>query len=340
MMKQHMRVKGFLLSAVIGVSFLMLLNGCAETQVKDKAAKAAPAPPTFMPVIAQPGDTLTSLASRYLKDPGKSWQIAEFNNITSVTPGQELVIPLRPYAIGGIGKDSYQTIPVLSYHNFSKNKTTKMIITRAEFEKQMKLLKDNGYRVIGMDELFEFLNFRTQLPKKSVVITIDDGWRATYDIAYPVLKKYGFPATLMVYTDLITNRKQTLSWDLIKEMADNGIGIQGHTKTHRDLTSQKTGEPFKAYIEDIDHEIVKSTKIIKEKLGRDVKYLAYPYGKTNHLVIALLKKHGYAGAFTVNRGGNPSFAGPFVVRRSMIYGDMSLKQFEKNLVISSRKALR
>jgi len=60
-------------------------------------------------------------------------------------------------------------------------------------------------------------------------------------------------------------------------------------------------------------------------------FMAYPYGKWNHLVIALLKKHGFRGGLTVRRGGNPFFTDNFKVKRAMIYGTYDLNTFKKNL---------
>lgn len=215
-----------------------------------------------------------------------------------------------------------------------------MIVTTTAFEAQMKLLKDKGYHVISMQQFFDFLDFKTQIPEKSVVITIDDGWLSAYDIAYPIIKKYGYPVTLFVYTDLIGRTKKTLTWDLVKELADYGIDMQCHTKTHRDLTQLLKNESFQDYIGAIDMEIAEPTRVLKEKLNIDTKFIAYPYGKTNRLVAAMLKKHGYRGGFSVKRRGNPFFINNFTIHRSMIYGDMNLEQFEKNLTISDGKALR
>ena len=324
------------------IGFILLLaltGGCAGPPITVEA-KPPPALPDFIPIIAQPGDTLDSLAARYLKDPSLGWVIADFNRIDTIEADQELIIPTRPYEKGGLTSDRYQTVPVLSYHDFSEHKFSKMTVTTAAFEAQMKLLKDKGYHVISIEQFFDFLNFKTQIPEKSVVITIDDGWLSAYDIAYPIIKKYGYPVTLFVYTDLIGRTKKTMTWDLVKEMADNGIDMQCHTKTHRDLTLLLKNEPFKEYIEAIDQEIVESTRVLKEKLNIDTKFIAYPYGKTNHLVIALLKKHGYRGGFSVKRRGNPFFVNNYTVHRSMIYGDLDLEQFEKNLTISSGKALK
>ncbi|MCK5232787.1 MAG: hypothetical protein KAR13_21110, partial [Desulfobulbaceae bacterium] len=66
---------------------------------------------------------------------------------------------------------------------------------------------------------------------------------------------------------------------------------------------------------------------------------AYPYGDTNNLVIAFLKKNGFRGAFTVKRDSNPFFMNHFTLNRRMIYGDFDLRDFKKNLKNYSNKAL-
>ena len=175
--------------------------------------------------------------------------------------------------------------------------------------------------------------------KKSVVITIDDGWRSTYDIAFPILKKYGYTATLFVYTDFILKTNKTLDWALLTEMSNNGIDIQSHTKTHRNLNRSDEKESFREYFDSVRKELTESAEIIEKRLNKDVTYLAYPYGDTNPLVIALLVKLGYKGALTVNRGSNPFFTDNYRINRSMIYGDFDLKDFERNLTTFSSDEL-
>lgn len=322
---------------------LGFVGGCATPKTETPPMGVPAASPVelrasgdFVAIRAREGDTFASLAEKYLKDPSADWWIADFNNVSELRPGQPLIIPLKPYERGGISLKGYQTVPVLSYHNFSPDRSTsKMTVTRAAFEGQMKLLRDGGYRVISLDQFVDFLNFKTQIPRKSVVITIDDGWRSAYEIALPILKRYGYPATLFVYTGLIVGSGKTLSWDLVREMAESGIDIQGHTITHRILTTPDKKESFKEYVEAVDRELAESAKIIKAKVGKDIHYLAYPDGETNHLVISLLRKDGYQGAFTVKRGGNPFFIHNYRINRSMVYGDFDLNQFEKNLTVFS-----
>jgi len=290
----------------------------------------------FVGVIVRPGDTFSSLASEYLKDPSKDWFISEFNGITSLNPGQELVIPLQPYAKGGLTFQGLQTIPVLTYHKFSKNESDRMTVRESSFEAQMKFLRENGYRVITLEEFFNFLDFKGQLPKKSVVITIDEEWHSAYEIALPILEKYGYPATFFAYTDFITSK----GWDLIREMSRRGIDVQCHTRTHRNLGKRMVNEPFREYFEAIKRELTESAQMIQKHLNKEVKYLAYPYGDTNHLVVALLRKLGYRGALTVHREGNPFFVDPYRIHRSMIYGNFDLQEFAKNLAYFEEQALR
>jgi peptidoglycan/xylan/chitin deacetylase (PgdA/CDA1 family) len=325
---------------------ILLSAGCAPfLQREPIPAPEAPRPtiralPDFVAVVVEPGDSLSSLALKYLGDPSMDWIIADFNGITSVTPGLELVIPLKPYDLGGLTPEGFQTVPVLCYHQFSETETDRMTVTRSAFEKQMRFLKEEGYRVIGLDQLLDFIDFKRQLPRKAVVITIDDGWRSTYDIAYPILKQYGYPATLFVYTDLIMGGRKTLDWDLVRELSLNGIDIQCHTKTHSDLNRKATQESMGDYLEGVKRELTESAAVIQNKVGKKVTYLAYPYGETNSLVVAVAKKLGYRGAFTVERGGNPFFVDAYRIQRSMIYGDFTFQDFKKNLKPFTSQSLR
>jgi peptidoglycan/xylan/chitin deacetylase (PgdA/CDA1 family) len=333
----------------LGGLFLLtfFLGACAglETKSGPSGQLAAPANQDqafqdFVAVITREGDTCSSLAARYLGDPKLDWMISDFNGEETLTPGQGLIIPRKPFGLGGLSLQGYQTVPVLSYHQFSATESNKMTVTKSSFLEQMRFLKENGYRVITLDQLFDFLDFKAPIPRKSVVITIDDGWRSTYEIAYPILKAQGFPATLFVYTDLITGSDKTLSWDLVKELAENGIDIQCHTKSHLDLTMNDKKDSFKDYFNRAEEEISTCTNIVKNKLNRPVRYLAYPFGATNHLIVALLKKQGYRGALTVKRGGNPFFVHNLRVNRSMIYGDYTLERFKKNLVVFQEEVLQ
>ncbi len=320
------------------ILLVLFFQGCAVQPQVYKVVQSDDAY-DFVAVIVKPGETLSSLAEKYLDDPHKGWVIADFNEVTSVAAGDEIIVPSEPFAKAYLSQQGYQTVPVLTYHNFSETKENLMMVTKDKFERQMRYLKENGYTVISLNQLFDFLEYRKPLPRKAVVITIDDGWQGVYTIAYPILKKYGYPATLFVYTDLINGNRKTLNWEQVAELDRGGVDVQGHTKTHRNFNKIKDAESLRKYVSEVENEITESTRIIKKKLNKDVKYLAYPYGETNNLVIAFLKQNGYRGAFTVKRGSNPFFMNHYTLNRSMIYGDFDMHDFKRNLQVSSSKAL-
>jgi peptidoglycan/xylan/chitin deacetylase (PgdA/CDA1 family) len=315
-----------------------VLSGWASLPLGPK--EAAGTFPDFVTVVAQEGDTFSSLSAKYLKDPSWGSFLAEYNEAESLRPGQPVIIPLKFDKKGGLTLRGYQTIPVLSYHNLSPSESNKMTVSQAMFDQQMRLLKEKGYRVISLDQFFDFLEFKSTLPPKSVVISVDDGWRSAYEIAFPILKKYEYPATLFIYADMITGTPKTLSWGLLQEMVDHGIDVQCHTKSHRNLTLPGKKESFKDYFANLEKELSACKHLIKRKLNREVKYLAYPYGDTNSLVIELAKKLGYRGAFTNKRGSNPFFVHNYRVNRSVVYGDSTLSQFERDLVTFQEEPLQ
>ena len=317
---------------VVLLSYLLPIACVTSTRSHHRKTSEIRINNDFIIVTATAEDTLSSLAAEYLNDPSKEWLISEFNHIKTLTPGQELIIPLFAFNKGGLKLGGYQTVPVLSYYRLSKDKPSKIAITQDDFKAQMKYLKDNGYHVITLDQLLGFLDYQEQIPEKSVAITFDDGWISTYDIAFPILKKYGFPATIFIYTDFIGGGK-AMSWKQIKELSEAGFDIQCQTKTHRNLTVLKNKESLKEYVDALETEITYPKKLIEKKLNKECNCLAYPYGETNNLVIAMLKKHGYRAAFTVDSKSNPFFIDKYKISRSAIYGKYDIEKFKNKLSV-------
>jgi len=74
-----------------------------------------------------------------------------------------------------------------------------------KFCEQIEYLK-KYYHIISLDQLLAFYTAKIPLPPRSVVITMDDGYRSNYSLAYPVLKEYEVPATIFVSTDFVEKR--------------------------------------------------------------------------------------------------------------------------------------
>ncbi len=331
------------------IAAALLLGACAAPEVKPPPAapivtRSLSGPllaqdDHFAIVVAQRGEDFASLARRYLGDSRKAWWIAEFNAAETVTPGEAIVIPRRLSHPSGIHWNGVQTVPILCYHRFAQQRR-KLVVARADFEQQMDYLARNGYRVITMKELAAFLDGKEPLPKKTVVITIDDGYRSTYEIAYPVLKKHGFPATVYLYSDFV-GAGDALTWPQMQEMAASGlIDIQPHSKTHSNLTLRQPGESATDYRDRIRREVDVPSAVINDRLGMLAYSYAFPYGDVNDTIVEQLQKTGLRLGVTVTPGGNPFYAYPFMLRRTMIFGNEDLDAFRAKLVTFTRTSAR
>jgi peptidoglycan/xylan/chitin deacetylase (PgdA/CDA1 family) len=318
----------------------MVLAGCA-----DVPQRAPPAPEvaiatqevgvlardeSFAIVVAAPGDDLGTLAQRFLNDRSRRWWISEFNNIDEVRPGQTVVIPLKATNPTGVYANGFQTIPILCYHRFG-SRSSQLAVSPAAFEAQMDYLARNGYHVIPLARLAGFLERGEPIPRKSVVLTIDDGYRSTYEVAFPVLRKYGFHATVFLYSDFV-GVPDALTWPQMKELEASGlVDIQPHSKTHANLTMRLAGETDARYRDRLRAEVDTPIRLIQDRLAVPSLAYAYPYGDVNETVVDLLKRQGVRAGVTVTPGGNGFFAYPFMLRRSMIFGGDSIDVFKSKL---------
>ena len=94
-------------------------------------------------------------------------------------------------------------VPVLAYHHVNEHKGDMVTVAADVFDRQMRYLRDAGYRTIKADELISFINGKGFFDEKAVMITFDDGWLDNYVYAFPILKKYNINATVFIATDWI-----------------------------------------------------------------------------------------------------------------------------------------
>lgn len=203
----------------------------------------------------------------------------------------------------------------------------------------MQYLKDNNYRVISLREAAEFLRGNKQIPQRSVVITIDDGYRSNYTEAFPIFQEFQFPATIFLYSDFL-GAPDALTSKQIQTMYDSGlIEFQPHSKTHPNMAIRKPGENRQQYMQKIDSEIDVPSKRITNIIDTDIFSFAYPFGDTNDIVINKLKRRDFTVAATVQPGNNTAYSTPYMLRRTMIFGDHSDEEFIAALTIFEKHNL-
>jgi Polysaccharide deacetylase/Transposase, Mutator family len=154
---------------------------------------------------------------------------------------------------------------VLCYHRFEDRPKDSLAIKPADFEAQMQALKDCGVTVISMEDFLAWRRGEKGIPEKAAIISIDDGYLSGYNVAWPILKKLGYPFTMFIYTDYIKGGPksggQSMSWDQLAEMRDAGVDIEGHTVSHSSLNARR-GKTDEEYLAWLKSEIVSSKEFL------------------------------------------------------------------------------
>jgi len=189
-------------------------------------------------------------------------------------------------------------------------------ITPAAFEAQMKELKDHGITVISMQDLLAWKRGEKNIPPRCAVVSFDDGWKSQYEVAWPIMKKFGYPFTMFIYTEGVRGGSlgggEAITWEQLADMRDNGVDIEAHSATHQDLReghtimvanpggkrsrTKLTGPQYEQWVR---NEVVGSKELLEQRLGIKVNCFAVPFGNYNEHVKELARNTGYEAMFTV-----------------------------------------
>jgi peptidoglycan/xylan/chitin deacetylase (PgdA/CDA1 family) len=236
-----------------------------------------------------------------------------------------------------------QTI-ILCYHLLvDKVRFPGTQVTPAVFEAQMKELKDRGITVIGMQDLLAWKRGEKNIPPRCAVITFDDGYKSQYEVAWPIMKKFGYTFTMFIYTEGVAGGSLAgggaITWEQLADMRDNGVDIEGHSATHQDLreghpvTVNEGGKKVRKrltgpeYEQWIQNELVGSKNLLEQRLGIKVNCFAVPYGFYNERVKEIARNAGYEAIFTVY--GQPiTWTSPMDALGRWAYDSSKPKMFE------------
>ena len=217
-----------------------------------------------------------------------------------------LVIGVVLSCLGQVNAADYAT--VLMYHRFGEDNYPSTNIRLDQFDAHLEKLANGNYTVLPLEKIIRHIQDKTELPDRSVAITIDDAYLSVFTEAWPRLKAKGFPFTVFVATDPVDNgHPNYMSWDQLRHLQANGVGIGSQTKTHPHMHQISLSE--------IDAELTNSNQRFIAELGMRPTLFAYPYGEYNLAVIERVKAAGFTAAFGQNSGIAHGFSGLFELPR-------------------------
>ena len=196
-------------------------------------------------------------------------------------------------------------VSVLGYHDFSATAPeTAMRIRTAKFRKQMETIRQLGLTVITLDDFCAWKKGEKAIPPKSILITLDDGWKSVYTEAYPILKEFGYPFTIYLYKEYVDGGSRALTTEMIREMLAHGASLGSHSVTHPfpiTLKSfrKKGADPYDAYLR---LEMGESKRFLDAKFASKITTYAYPGGFFTEEMFKIAKEFGYLHLFTVLPG--------------------------------------
>lgn len=229
-------------------------------------------------------------------------------------------------------------VPVVMYHRVINTVENEgfhgTYIYEDIFRKHLKYLKENNYEVITFKDL-EKISWRNRfnLNKKYIILTFDDGYVDNYKIAFPILKEFGFTATIFLMAESTYNEWDVnasnekafplMTKEMILEMQNYGIEFGAHTFNHPKINKISNQE--------IEYQVIECKKILEEKIGEKIITFAYPYGILNDYAKEMAKKAGYTFAVATDSGPVCLSDDLFQIRRIAIFPITNLRSFKRKV---------
>lgn len=204
------------------------------------------------------------------------------------------------------------------------------IVLKSEFKKQMNYLKQQGYITLTAAEFQLFMDNKLEIPKKSILITFDDGFKNNYEEAYPILKENGFTAINFIITGHISEKQQKYDPQAIQYFSESDIkkscdvfDFQSHTYDFH----QRNDNDIAYLISKEENSIYDDMKISYHQLNKKTKLMSYPYGEYDSETISAIKRLDTSMAFTVEYANSNPSNKIYEIPRKAVFPDDSLDDF-------------
>jgi len=210
------------------------------------------------------------------------------------------------------------------YHRFDDERYPTTNIQADVFRGHLTYLRQNNFTVWTMGQAINAIRNGDHIPPRTVVLTIDDGYRSFYEKALPLLEEFGYPATLYLNTENI-GYKDYMNWDDVRDAEKRGIEIGNHSKSHRHFLD--IADPAERK-EEFFNDLMLAQTAFFDSLGYSPDLFAYPYGEYDSIMKKVLQEAGFASAAAQYSGVLYSGSDLFEIPRfSMVGPYATLKGF-------------
>jgi peptidoglycan/xylan/chitin deacetylase (PgdA/CDA1 family) len=247
-----------------------------------------------------------------------------------IAGGSALAVAQPPATLPPDSQHGGPILSILCYHHVSPTIRSDYSVTSEQLGAQLDALAKEGFSFVSPAQVEAFYDSGAPLPRKSALVSFDDGNLDVYANAYPLLRARGIPFAFYVYPNAVNrgHAVHCVSWDDLKVMAANGVTVGSHSMSHPILTRPpKSVADRAAYDAWLEREIVGSKAEIERKLGLPVTQFAVPFGAFDRYIYDKIRAAGYTLALNVHGAIADSRADPLNLNRVIILSSMSMARF-------------
>ncbi len=222
---------------------------------------------------------------------------------------------------------------ILQYHHISSETPASTSVTPALFKAHLDYLNETDFTLLSLESVVTHILGKKPLPQRCAAITFDDAYRSIYEAAYPLLRRYDYPATVFVSTRGIDKKFGALmTWDQMREMSDHQIDFANHSASHSHLIRRQADESSKKWRERVVSDLREAESRLLEEVGRPTRLFAYPYGEFTPELLEIISQLGLIG---FGQQSGPAWFGsnPLVISRfnmSTRYADLAQFRMKVN----------
>jgi peptidoglycan/xylan/chitin deacetylase (PgdA/CDA1 family)/glycosyltransferase involved in cell wall biosynthesis len=223
------------------------------------------------------------------------------------------------------------SVPILMYHRIAADGPVALARFRVApdlFAAQIATLHRAGYRTVGLQDWISAMMRNEPLSGKPIILTFDDGYQDFLTAAMPVLRYYGFSATVFLVAERIGGAADwdagygetaaLLSWQEVRALQAAGTEFGCHSAVHRPMTGMHLAE--------LTEDTARARAILEGGLEAAVTTLAYPYGADNEFVRRVVADLGFRAAASCEPGISRIGDDPLRLRRIEISGGCAPEQ--------------